>query len=94
MFKPMTTKLREIIAIPPSELGCVESSVLTSLHRMYIDISCPKLGIGLEINSMRIESLCLDPDDGSCNANVVFELKHVVPRLGDIIKKPAAAKQF
>ena len=86
MFKK--TLLKETVVIHPSELGCIDGSVATSLYKMYIDLSSPKLGIGLGIENIDIKSIVIDPDSGYCIANVTFELNHVLPSVGDIIKKP------
>lgn len=88
MFKSTLTRLAETVVVLLSHLGNVKSSVLTSLWQMYIDLSCPNLGIGLNMKSVRIKGVFLDVDNGNCMADVTFVLRHVVPVIGSIIKKP------
>ena len=52
MFLLTTTKMNEFMTINPSHFGCIKSAVLIGLRQMYIDGSCPSLGIGIKISSL------------------------------------------
>jgi hypothetical protein len=88
MFAPITTVLKESIVVPPCHLGGVVGCVSTRLWQMFCGVSCPVIGIGLEITRVTIKSLVLDADTGDCLAGVVFTLKHIMPKTGDLVKKP------
>ena len=95
MFEPVKTRLTEEIVIPPSCLGDVEGNVQMQLRQMYIDVSCPQLGIGLNVDLEKVKSILFDPNSGECVASVVFTLRHVIPKLGQIItKKPNESDDF
>ena len=63
MFTPMFTKTTEIVLIPPSDLVCLRSSILTSLRQMYIDLSCSRLGISLNVKDMKTRSIVVNPEN-------------------------------
>ena len=64
MFLQTTTKMSEFMTIHPSHFGCIKSVALKGLRTMYIDGSCPGLGIGIKISdvSVGLESLTLTKD--------------------------------
>ena len=72
MFLLTTTNMSEFMTIHPSHFGCVKSSVLTRLKQMYIDSSCPNLGIGIKISDVLIDPSVIDPNEGCCVASVHF----------------------
>ena len=55
---------------------------------MYIDSSCPGLGIGIKISDVSIGPSVIDPNEGCCIAKCTFLLSHIIPRAGDKLKKP------
>ena len=55
---------------------------------MYIDSSCPGLGIGIKISDVSIGSSVIDPNEGCCIAKCTFLLSHIIPRAGDKLEKP------
>ena len=78
----------EFMTIHPSHFGCVKSSILTWLKQMYIDSSCPNLGIGIKISDVSIGPSVIDPNEGCCITRCTFLLTHIIPRAGDKLKKP------
>ena len=88
MFLLRTTKMSEFMTIYPSQLGCVKSSILTGLRRMYIDSFCPNLGIGIKISVASIGPSVIDPNEGCCITRCTFLLSHIIPKAGDKLKKP------
>ena len=86
MFLP--TKMSEFITIHPSHFGCVKSSILTRLKQMYIDSSCPNLGIGIKISDVSIGPSVIDPNEGFCITRCTFLLSHIIPKAGGKLKKP------
>ena len=87
-FVPMQIELSEEIVIPPSHLGDIVGSVCAKLHQMYIDMSCPRLGIGLDVSNIKIGLITIDPNNGACVAQVIFTLKHVMPKVELLLKEP------
>ena len=81
----------EEVIVPPSHLGDVKRSVSVRLRQMYIDMSCPRLGIGLDITDVHVGFMILDPNSGACMADVIFTLKHVIPIVGTRIHKPTGS---
>ena len=55
---------------------------------MYIDGSCPGLGIGIKISDMSIGSLVIDPRKGCCITRCTFLLTNIILRSGDKLKRP------
>ena len=49
MLLQATTKMSEFMTLHASHFGCIKSAVLTVLRQMYIDGSCPGLGMGIKI---------------------------------------------
>ena len=80
--------MSEEIVVHPSHLGNIEGSVQMQLRQMYIDMSRPRIGIGLDISNVRIKNAILDPNSGECMVSVNFKLMHVIPQVGQTIKKP------
>ena len=90
-FVPMQIDLSEEIVIPPSHLGDIMGSVCAKLYQMYIDMSCPRLGIGLDISNIKIGLITIDPNNGACVAQVIFTLKHVMPKVGTVVQKSTSS---
>ena len=80
--------MSEFMTIHPSHFGCVKSSILTRLKQMYINSSCPNLGIGIKISDVSIDPSIIDPNEGCCVAMCTFLLSHIIPKAGDNLKKP------
>ena len=55
---------------------------------MYIDSSCPTLGIGTEISDVHVSSEIIDSNEGCCVAICTLLLVHITPRARDKLKKP------
>ena len=79
--------MSEFMTIHPSHFGFTESTILTRLRQMYIDSSCPNLGIGIKISNMSIKPAIIDPNEGCCLVNCTFLLQHIIPKIGDNLKK-------
>ena len=88
MFDKLKTSLREMVVIPPCQLGCVGGCVFKNLREMYIELSCPRLGIGLDIGKIDVNVVKIDANSGDCVADVTFDLYHVIPIIGNVIEKP------
>ena len=87
MFPCTMTKRSEFIILHRFHFRCVKSAVLKMLKQMYINNSCPKLGIGIEISNTSINSAIIDPNEGCCLVRCTFLLHHIIPRAGDKLKK-------
>ena len=72
MFLLTTTKMSEFMTIHPSHFGCIKSTVLAGMRKMYIDISCPNLGIGIKISGVLIGPAMTDPNKGCCVVMCIF----------------------
>ena len=55
---------------------------------MYIDGSCPSLGIGIKISHVSVDPSVIDPNEGYCITRCTFLLTHIIPRPGDKLKRP------
>ena len=55
---------------------------------MYIDSSCPSLGIGIKISDVSIGPSVIHPNEGCCITRCTFLLSHIIPKVGDMLKKP------
>ena len=55
---------------------------------MYMDSSCPNLGIGIKISNVSIGPSVIDPNEGFCITRCTFLLSHIIPKAGDKLKKP------
>ena len=75
------------MTIHPSHFGCIKSAVLTGLRRMYIDSSCSNLGIGIKISNVSINPAIIDPNEGCFVVMCTFLLTHIIPGIGDKLKK-------
>ena len=80
--------MSEFMTIHPSHLGCIRSTILTGLRQMYIDGSCPGLGIGIKISDVSVGPSVIDPNEGCCIMRCIFLLTHIIPRTGDKMKRP------
>ena len=86
--------MREFIILHPSHFGCLKSAVLLMLKQMYINNSCPNLGIGIEISYTSINSVIIDPNEGCCLVRRTFLLHHIIPGLGTNLKKKLTNESF
>ena len=55
---------------------------------MYIDSSCPNLGIGIKISDVLIDPSVIDAIEGFCITGCTFLLTHIIPRAGEKLKNP------
>ena len=55
---------------------------------MYIDGSCPGLGIGFKISDVSVGLSVIDPNEGCWITRFTFSLTHFIPRAGDKLKRP------
>ena len=94
MFPCTITKMSEFIILHPSHFGCLKSAVLLMLKQMYINNSCPNLGIGIEISYTSINSVIIDPNEGCCLVRCTFLLHHIIPGLGTNLKKNSPMNLF
>ena len=76
------------MTIHPSHFGCIKSAVLKGLRQMYIDCSCPGLGIGIKVSDVLVGLSVIDPNEGCCITRCTFLLTHIIPRAGDKLKRP------
>ena len=80
--------MSEFITIHPSHFGCIKSTVLARMRKMYIGSPCPNLGIGIKISDILIDPSAIDPNGGCCHVMCPFLLAHIIPGIGDKLKKP------
>ena len=76
------------MTIYPSHFGCIKSAVVTGLRQVYIDGSCPGLGIGIKISDVSVGPSVTDPNKGCYITRCTFLLTHIIPRAGDKLKRP------
>ena len=76
------------MTIHPSHFGCIKSTILTGLRQMYIDGSCPGLGIGIKISDLSVGPSVIDPNKGCCITRCIFLFTHIIPRAGGKLKRP------
>ena len=88
MFLQTTTKMSEFMVIHLSHFGYIKSAVLAGLRQMYIDGSCPGLGIGIKISGLLVVLLVIDPNKVCCITRCTFSLMHIIPRARDKLKRP------
>ena len=88
IFLLTTTKMSEFMTIHPSHFGCIKSTALEGLRKMYRGSSCSNLGIGIKISDMLIGPSVIDPDEGCCITRCIFLFPHIIPRVGDKLKMP------
>ena len=72
----------------PSHFGCIKSAVLTGLRQIYINSSCPGLGINIRISDVSVGPSIIDLNEGCCIKRCTFLLTHIIPRAGDKLKRP------
>ena len=87
MFLLTTTKMNKFMTIRPSHFGCIKSSILAGLRKMYIDSSCLNLGVGIKISDVSMGPSVIDRNEGCCITRCTFLLTHIIPRVGDKLKK-------
>ena len=88
MLLQTSTKMSEFMRIHPSDFGCIKSAVLNGLRQMYIDGSCPGLGIDIRISDVSVGLSVIDPSEGCCIMRCTFLLTHKIPRTGEKLKRP------
>ena len=88
MFLQTTTKMTEFMTMHPSHFGCIKSAVLTGLRQMYIDSSCPSLGVGTKISDVTVGPSVIDPNEGCCITRCSYLLTHIIPHAGDKWERP------
>ena len=93
MFLQTTTKISKFMTIHPSHCGCIKSAVSRGLRQMYINGSCPSLGIAIKISDVSVSPSVSDPNEGCCITRCTFLLTHIIPRAGDKLKR-ATKKSF
>ena len=77
------------MTIHPSHFGCIKSTILAGLRKMYIDSSCSNLGIGIKILDASIGPSVIDPYEGCCITTCTFLLTRIILRAGDKLEKPS-----
>ena len=80
--------MSEFMTIHPSHFGCIKSTVLAGMRKMYMDSSCPNLGVGIKISDVSIGPSVIDPNEGFCITRCTFLLSHIILKAGDKLKKP------
>ena len=80
--------MSEFMTIHPFHFGYIKSADLTGLRQIYIDGSCPSLGIGIKISGLSVGPSVIDPNEGCCIMRCTFLLTHIIPRAGDKLKRP------
>ena len=80
--------MSDFMTIHPSHFECIKPTILAGLRKMYIDKSCPNLGIGIKISDALIDLSVIDPNEGCCITRCTFLLTHIIPRAGDKLKRP------
>ena len=55
---------------------------------MYIENSCPNLGIGIKISDVSIGPSVNDPNKGFCITRCTFLISHIIPKTDGNLKKP------
>ena len=88
MFLLTTTKVNAFMMIHPSHFGCIKSTILTGLRQMYIDGSCPNLGIVINISGLLVCLSVIDPNEPCCITRCTFLLTHISTRTGEKLKRP------
>ena len=73
--------------IHPSHFECIKSTILTGLGQMYIDSSCPNLGIAIKISNVSLNPAIIDPNEGLCLVKSNFLPQHIIPNIWDNLKK-------
>ena len=94
MFLQTTSKMSEFMTIHPSHFGCIKPAVVTWLRQMYIEGSCPGLGIDMKISDVPVDPSVIGPNEGCCITRCTFLLTHIIPRAGDKLKRPTKKSVF
>ena len=68
--------MSEFMSIHPFHFGYIKSADLTGLSQIYIDGSCPSLGIGIKISGLSVGPSVIDPNEGCCIRRCTFLLTH------------------
>ena len=84
----LSTKMSKFMTIHPSHFGCIKSTVLAGLRKTYIDSPCSNLGIVIKISDASIGPSVIYPKEGCCITRCTFLLTHIIPMVGDNLKKP------
>ena len=84
MFLP--TKMSEFMTMHPSHFGCIKSTILAGLRKMYIDSFCTNLGMGIKIPDASIDPSVIDPNEGCCITRCMFLFIHTISRVEDKLK--------
>ena len=84
----LSTKMSEFMTIHPSHFGCIKSTVLAGLRKMYIDSPCSNLDIGIKISDVSIDHSVIDPNEGCYITGCIFLLRHIIPRARNKLKNP------
>ena len=74
--------MSEFMTIHLFHFGCIKSAVLKGLRQMYIDGSCPRLGISIKGSDVLVCPAVIDPNKGFCITRCTFLLTHIIPGLG------------
>ena len=56
----------------------------TDVHRQFLH----KFSIGIKISNVSINSAIIGPNGGCCLVKCTFLLQHIIPKIGDNLKKP------
>ena len=80
--------MSEFMTIHPSHFGCIKSTVLAGMRKMYMNSSCPNLGVGIKISDVSIGPSVIDPNEGFCITRCTFLSSHIILKAGDKLKKP------
>ena len=79
--------MSESMTIHASHFWCIKSAVLKGLQQIYIDGSCPGLGIGIKISDASVGPAVIDPYKGCCILRcTIINAYHF--RAGDKLRRP------
>ena len=70
------------MTIHPSHFRCMKSTILAALRKMFIDSSCPNLGIGIKNSDALMGLSVIDPNQGCYITRCTFLLTHIIARVG------------
>ena len=87
MFLQTTRNISKFMTIHPSHFGCLKSTILAGLRKIYIDSSCSNLGIGIKISDVSVDPSVIDPHEECCITRCTFLLTHIIPRAGGKLKR-------
>ena len=80
--------MSEFMTIHLSHFGCIKLAVLKGLRQMYIDGSCPGLGISIKISDVSVGPSVIDPNEGMLHYKVYIFVDTYHSRAGDKLKRP------